>query len=262
MNELALFAGIGGGILGTSLIGHKCVCAVENEPYAQGILLARQNDKTLEPFPIWDDVTTFDGTEWRGVVDCVSGGFPCQDISIAGKGKGINGERSGLWGQMARIIGEVEPSTVFIENSPMLTRRGLEKVLFDLAEMGFDAEWGVIGANEIGAPHKRSRIWILARNNKKEIPLDTYSMFDGLLTSSEMYEHRNVKLRDEQKCNASTICTNVPKYTKWWDVEPRLDRVANGVSNRNERIKAIGNAQVPRVASIAYLILWNRLKTK
>ena len=162
MNELALFAGAGGGILGGHLLGWRTVCAVEWEPYPASVLLARQNDGMLPTFPIWDDVQTFDGKPWRGVVDVVSGGFPCQDISIAGKGKGIEGERSGMWKHMARIIGEVRPKFVFVENSPMLTTRGLGTVLADLSKMGFDAEWGVMGANYVGAPHKRERIWILA----------------------------------------------------------------------------------------------------
>lgn len=162
MNELALFAGAGGGILGGKLLGWRTVCAVECNAYAASVLCARQNDGLLPPFPVWDDVCTFDGRPWRGIVDVVSGGFPCQDISAAGKGAGIDGERSGLWGQMARIIGEVRPGTVFVENSPMLTLRGLGRVLGDLAALGYDAEWGVLGAESVGAPHKRERIWIVA----------------------------------------------------------------------------------------------------
>jgi site-specific DNA-cytosine methylase len=163
MNELALFAGSGGGILGGKLLGWRTVCAVEWEPYPASVLCARQNDGLLETFPIWDDVCTFDGRPWRGLVDVISGGFPCQDISAAGKGAGIDGERSGMWGEMARIIHEVRPRFVFVENSPMLTSRGLGRVLGDLASMGFDARWGVLGAADIGANHQRDRIWIVAK---------------------------------------------------------------------------------------------------
>jgi len=162
MNELALFAGAGGGILGGKLLGWRTVCAVEWEPYPASVLCARQNDKILAPFPIWDDVRTFDGRPWRGIVDVVSGGFPCQDISAAGHGAGISGSRSGLWSEMARIIGEVRPQYAFVENSPMLTSRGLGTVLGDLAALGFDARWGVISAADVGAPHLRERIWIVA----------------------------------------------------------------------------------------------------
>jgi DNA (cytosine-5)-methyltransferase 1 len=165
VNELALFAGAGGGILGGKLLGWRTVCAVEWEAYPASVLCARQNDGLLESFPIWDDVQTFDGKPWRGIVDVVSGGFPCQDISAAGKGAGIDGERSGMWKQMARIISEVRPSYVYVENSPMLTRRGIGTVLGDLASMGFDAEWGVFSAAQVGAKHKRERIWIVAHSN-------------------------------------------------------------------------------------------------
>lgn len=162
MRELALFAGAGGGILGGHLLGWRTVCAVEYEPYAAAVLIQRQNDGILQPFPVWDDVRTFDGKPWRGCVDVVSGGFPCQDISSAGRGDGITGERSGLWKEMARIICEVRPRYVFVENSPLLTSRGIDVVLGDLAAMGFDAEWGVYGAADAGAPHQRDRIWIVA----------------------------------------------------------------------------------------------------
>jgi DNA (cytosine-5)-methyltransferase 1 len=165
MNELALFAGAGGGILGGKALGWRTVCAVEIDEYARNVLVARQNDGSLEPFPIWDDVRTFDGRPWRGNVDVVSGGFPCQDVSIAGTGKGLEGERSGLWVEMARIVGEVRPSYVWVENSPMLVGRGLARVLADLAALGFDARWGVVGADDAGAPHRRKRIWILAHSD-------------------------------------------------------------------------------------------------
>lgn len=166
MNELALFAGAGGGILGGRLLGWRCVCAVECDAYAASVLVARQNDGRLEPFPVWDDVRTFDGRPWRGAVEVVSGGFPCQDISAAGKGVGIDGARSGLWSEMARIVGEVRPRYVWVENSPMLVRRGLSRVLGDLATLGYDARWGVVGAHHTGAPHKRDRIWVLAYSNE------------------------------------------------------------------------------------------------
>ena len=164
MNELELFAGAGGGILGAQLVGHTTVCAVEYDAYARSVLLARQADGTFPHFPIWDDVRTFDGRPWCGVVDVVSGGFPCQDISVAGRGDGLDGERSGLWREMARIIGEVRPRYAFIENSPALVNRGLDRVLADLAALGFDARWTVLGAADVGAHHQRDRIWILAHS--------------------------------------------------------------------------------------------------
>ena len=124
------------------------------------------------------DVCTFDGKPWMGSVDIVAGGFPCQDISAAGRGAGIQGKRSGLWREMARIISEVRPRFVLVENSPLLVGRGLDTVLADLSEMGFDAEWGVLGAHDAGAPHKRDRIWVLAHT--KSFGLEGCSVTNGL----------------------------------------------------------------------------------
>ena len=168
MNELHLFAGAGGGILAGQLLGHRCVAAVEWEPYAQAVLVARQNDGTFPPFPIWDDVRTFDGKPWRGIVDVVAGGFPCQDISVAGKGAGITSERSGMWGHMARIVGEIRPRYVFVENSPALVTRGLGTVLSDLAALGYDCKWTVLGAADVGANHQRDRFWLVARDINRD----------------------------------------------------------------------------------------------
>ena len=245
MNELALFAGIGGGILGTQLLGHKCVCAVEFDPHAQSVLLARQNDGYLPPFPIWDDIRTFDGKPWRGIADIVSGGFPCQDISVAGKQKGITGERSGLWREMSRVIGEVQPKIVFIENSPQLIRLGLSEVLSDLAEMGYDAEWGCIGANEVGYRHKRDRAWIMAYSKKNE---------SGEQTEREGGEDTFGRSSDFSWDEAKR------RIQKDWDpIESSVGRVANGVPDRLERLARIGNAQVPAVARLAFELLHERI---
>jgi len=162
-----LFAGSGGGILADMLLGHTPVCAVEWENYCQQTLAARQKDGTLPFFPIYNDVQEFCGKPWRGKVEIVCGGFPCQDISVAGKGAGIEGERSSMWKHMARVIDECRPRWAFIENSPQLAvGRGLGSVLCDLAEMGYDAKWGVMGAHHVAAPHKRDRIWIMANASR------------------------------------------------------------------------------------------------
>jgi len=245
MNELALFAGAGGGILGGHLLGWRTVCAVEWEAYPASVLCARQNDGLLPSFPIWDDVQTFDGKPWRGIVDVVSGGFPCQDISAAGKGGGIEGERSGMWAHMARIIGEVRPKYAYIENSPMLTIRGFETVLADLAQMGFDAEWGVLGADYIGLPHHRERIWVLAsdpsnkyveRSSKKEVL--GKPRLQGIVYNGVGKNHQGLR-----SILSSGLC-----------------RTHNGLSGQVDRIKAIGNAQVPRVAAVAFEILKERIE--
>ena len=144
LRTLHLFSGAGGGILADLILGHIPVCAVEINDYCRRVLLQRQADGILPRFPIWDDVRTFDGKAWRGRVDIVAGGFPCQDISAAGKGAGIEGERSSLWSDMARIVGEVRPRYVWVENSPMLVGRGLTRVLGDLASLRYDASWDIV----------------------------------------------------------------------------------------------------------------------
>jgi DNA (cytosine-5)-methyltransferase 1 len=312
MDELALFAGAGGGILGGHLLGWRTICAVEWDAYAASILVHRQNDGSLPPFPIWDDVQTFDGRPWRGRVDVISGGFPCQDISSAGKGAGIDGERSGMWGHMARIIGQVRPEFCMVENSPLLVGRGLARVLGDLASLGYDAKWGVLGARDAGAPHKRDRIWIVAYNpslgrgerrpggsdpssegeSKRPLQDVAHSECTGLEGLSGDEQGGSESGRECEKAGRSTgqeslcgrreealadaLCRGLPeskhkprpKWSKdnasvraqpadqgWWSTEPELGRVAHGVANRVDRLKCIGNGQVPHCAALAWRIL-------
>jgi DNA (cytosine-5)-methyltransferase 1 len=309
LNELSLFAGAGGGVLGGKLLGWNTVCAVEWEPYPASILCARQNDGFLPPFPIWDDVQTFDGHPWRGLVDVVSGGFPCQDISAAGKGAGIEGERSSMWKHMARIIGEIQPTYVFAENSPMLRTRGLGVVLQDLAKMGYDAQWGVLSAAEVGANHKRERMWIVAKNTKQHrlfshaehnrigwgeqqsqsiekedgtladtrcklwskgesAELDTYTEIGASSSvhnqsSSERQFISDSYLSQQQGGSVSFGIQQENAFACnpcWWEVEPNVGRVANGVASGVDRLKAIGNGQVPLCAATAWTLLNERLE--
>ena len=247
MNELALFAGAGGGILGGHLLGWRTICAVEWETYPASVLCARQNDGLLPTFPIWDDVQTFDGHPWRGIVDVVSGGFPCQDISAAGKGAGIDGERSGMWGEMARIIHEVRPRFVFVENSPMLTSRGLGRVLGDLASMGFDARWGVLGAADVGANHQRDRIWIVGEQKMA----NTWSKRCNKGNKSKLETNKAIRTT-----SPISLKSSLERYNgKNWSTEPDFCRVVNGVADTVDRLKAIGNGQVPLCAATAWRIL-------
>ena len=240
MRELALFAGAGGGILGGKLLGWKCVCAVEIDPYARRVLLARQADGCLEPFPIWDDVTTFDGHPWRGRVDVVSGGFPCQDISAGGKGVGIDGAKSGLWAEFARIIGEVQPSFAFVENSAMLSVRGLERVLGDLAALGFDARWGVYGAHTAGGTHLRDRMFIVAHPVRRFAwPLVGRAYWTGWWKREPLEA-----LQEAREGRGEEAWLSIP--------ESELGRVADGVADRVDRLTAIGNGQVPAVVRLAW----------
>ena len=289
LNELALFAGAGGGILGGHLLGWRTVCAVEWEPYPACILVARQNDGILPPFPIWDDVQTFDGKPWRGIVDVVSGGFPCQDISAAGKGAGIEGARSGMWKHMARIVGEVRPKYVFVENSSLLVGRGLAVVISDLAEMGYDAQLGCISASDLGAPHRRDRIWLVATNasSKRCDMRECDRQERSFLHNIDGHAQEGEQIWSERICwscssgqdVANASCLNEQRikpsisYEKeregsqqrptgscgdgrrGWPTEPDVGRVAHGVAARVDRLKAIGNGQVPIVAATAFQIM-------
>ena len=266
MNELALFAGAGGGILGGKLLGWRTVCAVEWEQYPACVLASRQNDGLLPPFPIWDDVQTFDGKPWRGIVDVVSGGFPCQDISAAGKGSGIDGDRSGMWSHMARIVSEVRPKYAYIENSPMLASRGLERVLADLAQLGFDAEWGVLGAGDVGAKHQRDRIWIVARQreflshaNNGDIGWEQQSQS----ISKTPRKTNNVANSYDTiggECRGKWSDKNSKSQWNLYNIfnQPEPIRMVDGVAARVDRLKAVGNGQVPQVAGIAWKLLNER----
>jgi DNA (cytosine-5)-methyltransferase 1 len=285
LRELALFAGAGGGILGGLLLGWETVCAVERDAYAAQVLAQRQNDGILKPFPIWSDVTTFDPEPWRGLVDVVSGGFPCQDISAAGKGAGIEGSRSGLWSHMARIIRGVRPRYVFVENSPILTSRGLGVVLGDLASMGFDAEWGVVSAADTGAPHLRERIWIVAHAVRlgpleppsfgvgshygertaqacgaewREVPDATKSGREDVAYAGCLDEQGELTCildeEDRQEPRTGQTGSRGDGIGRW-PPEPDVGRVADGVDSRVDRLKALGNGQVPRVVATAWRLL-------
>ena len=269
MNELALFAGAGGGILGGHLLGWRTVCAVEWEPYAASVLVQRQNDGILSTFPIWDDVQTFDGRPWRGIVDVVSGGFPCQDISAAGKGAGIEGERSGMWREMARVVSEVRPAYVYIENSPMLTIRGGTRVIADLTALGYDTKWTVMGAADVGANHQRDRIWIVANANSQRQQTESDSKFNSQTnqdretdqsgSGSQVFSYSY--LSQQQRRSISSGIQQKNSYacdSRWWTTEPNVGRVANGVAARMDRLKAIGNGQVPAVAATAFRLLSNQ----
>jgi DNA (cytosine-5)-methyltransferase 1 len=251
LRELALFAGAGGGILGGKLLGWETVCAVEWEPYPAAVLAARQNEGFLPPFPIWDDVQTFDGRPWRGLVDVVSGGFPCQDISAAGKGAGITGERSGMWSHMARIIGEVRPRFVFVENSPMLTSRGLGVVLGDLAALGYDAEWGEFKAADVGADHARGRLFILCADTEQ-----------CQTTDPERHKQSRQESCFGKDRRMGRFFQQVPWNRDWEAALSEIRGMADGLARSVDRTDAIRNGQVPAVVRVAWSVLHERLMNR
>jgi DNA (cytosine-5)-methyltransferase 1 len=264
---LSLFSGIGGLDLGVRLAvpEARTVCYVEREAYACAVLAARMQEGALAPAPIWSDVRTFDGLLWRGRVHCVAGGFPCTDISWAGKGLGLAGEHSGLWFEFVRILRETRPAVAFVENVAALARRGLDQVLWDLASLGFDAEWDVFKASDAGAPHRRERLFILAHADR-----------EGLRRQRVDVEPVGQELRDEAAsgCDAErsrgshvVAFPPGPDERSDWErylvehphLEPGVRRGADGLANRVERLRALGNGVVPQQAALAWAVLMGRL---
>jgi DNA (cytosine-5)-methyltransferase 1 len=234
MNELHLFAGAGGGILGSVLLGHKIVGAVEWEDYPCQVLDRRQRDGLLPKFPIWNmDIGEFNARIaplYGGVVDIISGGFPCQPYSSAsaGYGKGELDERN-MWPQTMECIRVIRPRFAFLENVADLCAKGyIRRIFGDLAEAGYDAQWIVLGADDCGAPHIRKRLWILA-----------YSHNQG-----ELLRILNAKVEMRPTL-----------YGDVWASKPDESGMDDGMAHRMVRFKAIGNAQVPIVAATAWKIL-------
>ena len=222
MNELALFAGAGGGLLGGKLLGWRTVCAVEQNNHAASVLIHRQNDGSLPTFPIWGDVRTFDGIPWRGRVDVVSGGFPCQAYSSAASGKN---NADDLWPEMRRIVADVAPRYVFAEN---VSKHAINAAADDCESMGYKTRCVSLSASDVGGDHVRERHWLLA-----------YTDMHGELCGPEYAE--------------APLCKDVrPSVWETYAVEPRM---ADGVAARVDRLRATGNGQVPAVAKAAWEIL-------
>jgi len=234
MNELALFAGAGGGILGGHLLGWRTVCAVERDAYAAQVLAQRQNDGILKPFPIWSDVCSFDARAWKGFIDVASAGFPCQPHSMSGARKGMLDNRW-LWGNIKRIIYESDVPIVWLENVTGILSNGVSRIIFeDLAEMGFHAEGGVFNSASLGGEHIRERVFILA------------------YTDSAQFQGRSISSRIHQEY----ANTSYPRRGK---DKPGVDRASNGMAAQMDRLKCIGNGQDPFTMATAFTILQSRI---
>jgi DNA (cytosine-5)-methyltransferase 1 len=233
LKVLDLFSGIGGFSLGLERTGgFETVAFCEIEPYCRRVLA-----KHWPGVKQYDDVRTLtaDTLARDGIaVDVICGGFPCQDISVAGRGAGLAGERSGLWSEYARLIGELRPRFVIVENVAALLSRGLGDVLRDLAALGFDAEWHCIPAAAVGAPHRRDRIWIVANANEARLPIDQRRS-----AIAERNGNRTVDSRSGSSGGGH-----------YWRTEPNVGRVAHGIPSRVDRLGALGNAVVPQVVEL------------
>ncbi len=270
----SLFSGIGGLDLGLERAGvGRTVWQCEANPYARKVLA-----KHWPGVPCFDDVATID--EHVPAIDVICGGFPCQDLSIAGKGKGIHGSRSGLWFQMSRIVRILRPRIVVVENVPAILARGFGSVVGELAASGFDCWWDCIPAASVGAPHRRDRVFVVAHaNNRAGSPVRGQrptvsskgdsgrndrgggaghawrekSICSTGIGSSNVAHADRKRLQEPEPQSGQERSGGTGKRTRlaragWWTVEPNVGRVANGVSKRVDRLKCLGNAVVPQVA--------------
>lgn len=281
LRMLDLFSGIGGFSLGLERAGMRTVAFCEIEPFCRAVL-----KKHWPHVPCYEDVRTLTAERLStdGIaVDVICGGFPCQDISVAGKGAGIEGARSGLWSEYRRLIGELRPRYVIVENVAALLGRGMDKVLGDLAALRFDAEWHCIPASAISAPHRRDRLWIVAYSASERQRHRWSRRFacehsrvcdaEGSLAdagSTRLQERPTIggRLGEEigrlarvatERCSCAIPDADSQQTERsakpWcerhpWFAEPNVGRVADGVSCRVDRLKSLGNAVVPQIPEI------------
>lgn len=235
MRELSLFTGAGGGLLGTMLLGWEPIGYVEWDEYCQQVIAARVRDGYLPAAPIFGDIREFiksgGAAEYRGFADVVTAGFPCQPFSVAGKQRGADDERN-MWPATAEVIRHVQPQSVLLENVPGLVSCGyVGTVIGDLAAMGYVGRWGVLGAIDAGAPHRRDRLWIVAnaQRNEREQP------------------------RNRETGRVGRVIESIPWDGGWEDALRRIRGMDDGVAHRVERTDAIRNGQVPAVVRRAWL---------
>jgi DNA (cytosine-5)-methyltransferase 1 len=234
---LSLFAGIGGFDLGLERTGgFETVAFCEIDPFCRRVLA-----KHWPEVPCYDDVRELSADRLAAdgiAIDAICGGFPCQDISEAGKRVGIAGERSGLWSQFARLIGELRPRFVLVENVAALARRGLGVVLADLAALGYDAEWDCVGADAVGASQHRARLWLLA------YPHD--AGLQGPVWSRQQEAPGTWR--------APAHCEPLRSDLGYWPPRPRevgdIPGMADGPADRVHRLKALGNGIVPALPEL------------
>ncbi len=239
MKVLDLFSGIGGFSLGLERAGMETIAFCEIEPFCQKVL-----KKHWPNVPIHDDITKLDGKQYVGTVDIICGGFPCQDISIANNnGKGIEGARSGLWKEYARIISEIRPKYIIVENVAELLNRGMGIVLGDLAKIGYDAEWHCIPASTIGASHRRERIWVVAYPSGDHE--ETFRIFSRITKKS-------ISKAQAQMPNLFYVNHGNNNIEFREEDIPYLCRGNDGLSEKldGERLKGCGNAVVPQIPEL------------
>jgi DNA (cytosine-5)-methyltransferase 1 len=271
LKVLDLFSGIGGFSLGLERAGFRTIAFCEIDSFCRRVLAKHWPD-----VPCHDDIMTREFQE--GEADVICGGFPCQDISVAGKGAGLAGERSGLFRELVRAIRLVRPRFAILENVAALLGRGMGAVLGDLAEIGFDAEWHCIQAAEVGAPHKRDRVWIVAyadgERPAQPAGSERQSGVGPVVCCEVLGDAHRAGLaigqadQDRQPFDASSAAERTgsrishadgqspPRLAiPWgerreWVPEPDVGRVADGIPARVDRLRGLGNAVVPQIPEL------------
>ena len=264
LNGLDLFTGIGG--ITRALEGFvRPIAYCEIDPYCQSVLLQKMQEGHLPRAPIWDDVrklsrdVLFDSGIIFYPIDIIYGGFPCQDISVAGNQKGLEGERSSLFFEISRLIDEIKPSFVFLENVPNIRTKGAERVCKELAERGYDSRWCCVSASDVGAPHKRERWFLLAHPIGSRCKAEQFAFtlekgnHTAWLCGSYVPNSGCVNERSEKESERAS--DYVTRFAGHWEVEPAVGRVADGIPYRVDRIKALGNSVVPPQVNKAFKTL-------
>lgn len=321
LNGLGLFEGIGGFSLALDP-WVRTIAYCERDAHAQSVLLSRMHSGELHLAPIHDNIETVTGDEFQDGIDLIHAGFPCQGISVAGTGKGLEDKRSGLFVHIIRLAEKIRPAFIFLENSPAIRTRGLYVVLRELSAIGYDARWTIVSAEEVGAPHRRERFFLLAHPDRKRLwnggkrkpkgkaEADNFLEHNGskesLAHADRIWESPGTQERDHERhgiVDSSEVVADTERerlerqrtitgeseeseswYSgasipdadgingddggygageafeqkptslskEYWDIEPNVGRVVNGLPRRMDRLKRLGNAVVPLQAQTAF----------
>lgn len=252
INGLDLFSGIGGLSLALSP-WVRTVAYCEIDRYAQSVLMSRMSERDIQAAPIWSDVSLLlPGMLPGNGIDIIYGGFPCQDISVAGNGKGLDGERSGLFFEITRLVSELRPRFVFLENVPAITTRGGVRVISEFTKLGYDCRWTIVSAAELGAPHLRKRWFLLANANGMRRGEKQVSECGGENQTESGHDGKKKYMADSASSGLERERERCLGQRGWWSTEPSVGRMVNGLPRRVDRIKGLGNAVVPAQARQAF----------
>lgn len=278
MRELSLFSGAGGGLLGTKLLGWQHCGYVEYNNYCQRVIKQRIKDGALDNAPIFGDIRTFisDGyaDSYQGMVDVVTAGFPCQPFSVAGRGAAENDPRN-MWPETIDVIRRVRPGFALLENVPgLLAHKYIRTIFRNLAESGYECRWRILSASEMGAPHKRDRLWIVAYSKSEQSDVaKSCSTFDYRQSKfkSRNNHKQSVSANDRRKRGERLGKEAIPGFKRlpWGEnsrsiedlkrrpdvPKPIIRGMDDGVANRVDRTTAVGNGQVPLCTAAAWLLL-------